>query len=616
MSIEEYYSGLRDRYETHLKFARLFTGTAVPATLSGPQEVSSGALAGLPLAVSPDIDVAGCATHAGCETLRVATASADATVVKYLKKAGAHLLGQTTGSELGMAIDYASAGIAKNPYSAFGISGGSVAAAVAARAATVGVSVDLIGGSRVSAALCGVAAFRPTHGRYDASGSLALSSTLSSLTLVARTVRDLQLLDAVITSNQKTSAKLAKVAVSPGVAEVVDFDEATSSAIVKIQALGRSRIARVRLEKDKARVVAAETTVAAADAASMSTPTKTPRQSYVDAVAAEGADRLALLELGEGDALAGADGPGSPGSPTPKMPPKASSSKLISDVHGLRIGVPRSSALFQNMTPAVAVVIDAALSRLSKAGAILVDVSIDMKGSLGEDTNIAESAAAIANTLLSYEAPREIAAYAMSRSVPAPVAPKPAGEEEEAPEDEDGEKKAPPAPVFVPLDSLVTASKIVNGYKGPAPQKSLLAAQLTSEAVKAEDYRAALIYKRPLLKQAFSKVFETVDVLVYPATLLPAISPRGTEGASVDFAGSVAVRRVCTGSTESGAGFFTLLPPSPAPRPVGSYNGFHSQYCRVVSSWFASCCRAMRTHQAQIWCSCRRSRCRATPCGG
>ncbi len=548
IKVGDFYASLRERYETHLKFARLFAGTGVPASLSGPAVTPKGSLAGIPIAVSPDIDIAGLATHSGCDTLRAAFSSTDGVTLSALRSAGVHVLGQTTSAELGLSIAYATSGIAKNPYSNFGISGGSVAAAVSSRVATLGLCVDLVGGSRVAAALCGVAAFRPSHGRYNTAGTLALSPTLAALTLVARTVRDLQLTDAVITSHETKVAQRRKAAALEATAAVAAVAATPKDkAATLIQALGRGRLCR--------NITKANTTL-------VSTP-RSLRESTAALHGASGLGRLAALKLGEGNALSGADGPGSPGSPTPLNFTSASSAPLtggggaggnqqqfVARLDGLRIGVPRSSEFFANLSPAVATVIDAALSRLSKAGAILIDVDLNYIGSLGERESISRSAAAIADVLLAYEAPREIAAYAMSRNVPAPAAPKAEGSEEDvaeedvAEEEEDGEPKAPAATIYVPLDSIVTAAKILGGFKGPAPQKALLTAQLNADtAVTSVDYRAALVYQRPALKRAFEDMFaqDHIDALVYPATLIPAISPRGAEGASVDFAGSVVV---------------------------------------------------------------------------
>lgn len=98
------------------------------------------------------------------------------------------------------------------PFSQFGLAGGSAsgpAAAVSARLAPVALAVDSVGDVRVPASLCGVVGFRPTHGRYVREGVLSLSSTLDTLGVIARSVRDVQLVDAVLCSAQRLEEKLA-----------------------------------------------------------------------------------------------------------------------------------------------------------------------------------------------------------------------------------------------------------------------------------------------------------------------------------------------------------------------------------------------------------------------
>jgi len=85
------------------------------------------------------------------------------------------------------------------PYALDRIAGGAsggLAAAIAARVATLGLGVDSLGSLRIPAALCGAVAFRPTFGRYgdeeDGKGRMPVSATLDTWGVVARTVKDVQ----------------------------------------------------------------------------------------------------------------------------------------------------------------------------------------------------------------------------------------------------------------------------------------------------------------------------------------------------------------------------------------------------------------------------------------
>ncbi len=92
-------------------------------------------------------------------------------------------------------------GPARNPYDPARIPGGSSGgsgAAVAARMAPVAMGTDTGGSVRVPAALCGVAGFRPTTGRYSQAGIVPISSTRDTAGPLARSVEDLALFDGVI----------------------------------------------------------------------------------------------------------------------------------------------------------------------------------------------------------------------------------------------------------------------------------------------------------------------------------------------------------------------------------------------------------------------------------
>lgn len=331
--------------------------------------------------------------------------------------------------------------------------------------------------------------------------------------IIGRTIRDLQLVDAVLTSSRASSS--APAAAATAAAHVSDKD----LAITKIQALSRGFVGRRRVARLGGSGVGVGDAAAAAAEGGLSTPRKiTPaseRRAHADAQADVGALRLAELEAMLDETpeapAASAGGPMSPGAPTPFAFARApAASRFVAELDGVRVGVPRSSAFFTAASPAVLAVIDAALSRLAKAGAVLVDVDLDFTGTLGEVTSLASSAASIAATLLAYESPRELASYAMGRTVPAPPAPKAEGDEgDEGGEEGEGEgAKAPPAPTLVALDSLVKVSSVFADFRGPAPQRALLAAQLTADATSAADYRAALVYQRPALKRAFTTKFK------------------------------------------------------------------------------------------------------------
>lgn len=80
-----------------------------------------------------------------------------------------------------------------------GSSGGS-AGAVASGILPVALATDTAGGIRVPAACCGVVGYRPTLSRWhSADFGLKLSPTMDSIGPIAHSVRDVSLLDEIVT---------------------------------------------------------------------------------------------------------------------------------------------------------------------------------------------------------------------------------------------------------------------------------------------------------------------------------------------------------------------------------------------------------------------------------
>ena len=165
-----------------------------------------GLLHGLPIPVKDSINTFDLPTTAGTAALREFRPVADATVVARLRDAGAIILGKTNLHELsfGWTSSNMAYGSVHNPWDVSRIPGGSsggTAAAVAAGMAPLGVAEDTQGSVRVPAALCGIAGFRPTTGRYPNDGCAPISSLFDQIGPHARHVADLALFDAVMTGD-------------------------------------------------------------------------------------------------------------------------------------------------------------------------------------------------------------------------------------------------------------------------------------------------------------------------------------------------------------------------------------------------------------------------------
>lgn len=161
---------------------------------------------GLPISIKDLFDVKGEATTAGSRLLSDApVATANASVVEKLNRAGAAIVGKTNMTE------FAFSGLGINPH--YGtpanpwrreekrIPGGSssgAAVAVADGLCLGAIGTDTGGSVRIPAALCGLTGFKPGASRIDQAGTLPLAPSLDSIGVIAHDVRSCWLLDSII----------------------------------------------------------------------------------------------------------------------------------------------------------------------------------------------------------------------------------------------------------------------------------------------------------------------------------------------------------------------------------------------------------------------------------
>jgi Asp-tRNA(Asn)/Glu-tRNA(Gln) amidotransferase A subunit family amidase len=163
-----------------------------------------GPLHGVPLALKDNLDTAGIATTGGTPALKNHRPKRNAPVVQKLLDAGAIVFGKANMHELafGITSNNAAFGPARNPYDPERIPGGSsggTGVAVAARLVPGGIGSDTGGSVRIPAALCGIAGFRPTVGRWPQAGIVPISHTRDTAGPMTRAVSDCVLLDSIVT---------------------------------------------------------------------------------------------------------------------------------------------------------------------------------------------------------------------------------------------------------------------------------------------------------------------------------------------------------------------------------------------------------------------------------
>jgi allophanate hydrolase len=151
-------------------------------------------LYGVPVAVKDNIDVAGMPTTAACPAFAY-NATADATVVARLKRAGAIVVGKTNLDQfatglVGVRSPY---GVPRNLFDATLIPGGSSsgsAVAVAAGLVPLALGTDTAGSGRVPAGLGNIVGLKPSLGLLSNAGVVPACRTLDCVSVFALTVDD------------------------------------------------------------------------------------------------------------------------------------------------------------------------------------------------------------------------------------------------------------------------------------------------------------------------------------------------------------------------------------------------------------------------------------------
>jgi amidase len=157
----------------------------VPHDISAPiAGASSGPLAGLTVAIKDMYDIAGYRTGGGNpEWLEAhSPATTNCSAVQKLLDAGATIIGKTVCDEFfyNVAGNNAHYGTPVNPRAPGRLPGGSSSGSASAAAAGVcdfALGSDTGGSVRIPASFCGLYGLRPTHGRVDLSGAMAMAPT-------------------------------------------------------------------------------------------------------------------------------------------------------------------------------------------------------------------------------------------------------------------------------------------------------------------------------------------------------------------------------------------------------------------------------------------------------
>jgi aspartyl-tRNA(Asn)/glutamyl-tRNA(Gln) amidotransferase subunit A len=216
----------RSLARTHDEVARSALITTTPARARreadrSDQRARSGRvrseLDGVPITFKDLFDVAGTVTTAGSASRSIRPpASADSHLVRRAHDLGLVMVGKTNLSEFafsGLGINR-HFGTPINPNDPTLIPGGSssgAAVAVASGIAPLAIGTDTSGSVRVPAAFCGCVGFRASKNRYGPDDFTALSPTLDSVGIIARTIGHVAMLDRLLTKPWKRNVVPHKV---------------------------------------------------------------------------------------------------------------------------------------------------------------------------------------------------------------------------------------------------------------------------------------------------------------------------------------------------------------------------------------------------------------------
>ena len=166
----------------------------VAALLARAPRPNSLPLWGVPFAVKDNIDAAGLSTTAACPDYAYEP-TADATVVKRLREAGAILIGKTNLDQFATGLNGSRSpyGAPRCVFDASYVSGGSSsgsAVVVAAGVAAFALGTDTAGSGRVPAAFNNIVGIKPSPGRVSTTGVVPACRSIDVVTVFAASVSD------------------------------------------------------------------------------------------------------------------------------------------------------------------------------------------------------------------------------------------------------------------------------------------------------------------------------------------------------------------------------------------------------------------------------------------
>lgn len=203
-----------DAYVTLDKENALKKAEEVDNKLANGEELSP--LAGIPIGIKDNISTKGLKTTCSSKMLENYVPPFNATVIDKINYADMVITGKLNMDEFAMGSSTETSYFkkTKNPFDLERIPGGSSggsAASVSAGEAIVSLGSDTGGSIRQPASYCGAVGLKPTYGRVSRFGLVAFASSLDQIGPIGRTVKDIAMLQSVISGHDKYDATSANV---------------------------------------------------------------------------------------------------------------------------------------------------------------------------------------------------------------------------------------------------------------------------------------------------------------------------------------------------------------------------------------------------------------------
>lgn len=202
-----------------------------------PADAVSGdsPLAGLNIAIQPNLSKAGWPVDAGSRALARFTALEDATIVDRLSRSGAFICGSTKMSEFG-----------------FGLAGSLAGEAVKQTIAGAELMMDMTGECRLAAAAAGVCGFKPSYGLVSHFGLIGLIPSMEACGVLCASIQNTREILKSVAGPDEKDFSLPDDGVPDFTAKAVDPTKTTIGVLAEAQsALTAEEQGRFRLSVDE-----------------------------------------------------------------------------------------------------------------------------------------------------------------------------------------------------------------------------------------------------------------------------------------------------------------------------------------------------------------------------